>query len=571
MKTVIAIFLCLLFAFPLYAVETQSPPPAPDREALLSALFEADIPSLRKALDLKLISSRELTEYYLERIEAYNDTYNCFITLCDNAVSEAELRDQAMAEGAEVGPLFGIPVVVKDNIKYKGYMTTNGHWPDYNVSSENADVVQALLDAGAVIVGKTNMSTEAREALYSSSDFIGETFNAYNTDMSAGGSSGGSSVAVSLNFSVAGLGTDTNASLRYPAVLNGCISLRPTHGLLSLDGCIPLLPWRDTPGAITRTVTDQAIMLDALTGNSYYESLNPDALQGARLGVLKELAYACDTGHHRQAQYLDSEIQATFSNAIEELTACGATVFDISIPNLYALFDQCEEESTSAKAELHSIYQSLFEEHDLDGVIFPTYLHTPQYSLTNTGWTAIHEEDFLSNCNKLSSPIGIPEIAIPIGYHSRGVGIGLEIAALSNQEQELLDLAFSYTRSYDHRLIPEGAANLYSSDFEGDLSAFIDSYLLSLNPPEPETTEPPVSEPSETETKPVSTEVEPSTAETEAVSETASTIPPVSQSGDTPSSDGPPPIVIIGFSIIILCCIGIILCLVYYIKKTKTE
>ncbi|MBR6638682.1 MAG: hypothetical protein IKK96_07460, partial [Lachnospiraceae bacterium] len=114
-----------------------------NKEELLAALYEADIESVREALDMRLVTCRELTEYYLERIEAYNPTFNCFITLCDNVLAEADKRDEAIADGTAKGSLFGVPIVVKDNIEYEGYYTTNGReFEESEISTANAVIVQ---------------------------------------------------------------------------------------------------------------------------------------------------------------------------------------------------------------------------------------------------------------------------------------------------------------------------------------------------------------------------------------------------------------------------------------------
>ncbi len=483
MKKVLAILLCLVLSLPVFAEESVEV----DKEALLSALYEADIASIREALDLRLITSRELTEYYLERIEAYNEEFNCFITMCDNALEEADKRDAAMADGTAKGLLWGIPVVVKDNIAYEGYMTTNGLWYDYRTSKKNAAVVQALLDAGAVILGKTNMATEAQEARFSASDCIGETVNAYDPSLAAGGSSGGSAVAVSLNFASCGLGTDTNASLRYPAVLSGCVTLRATHGLIDLEGCIVLNGSRDTPGAITRSVADQAIMLDVLTGGSYYENLDENALQGARIGVLTELIEPVAWSYERSEKTIDDEVTALFAAAVEELRACGAEVIEVSLPNIFNYAERCEWDSSSARAQFLAAYEALLDENKLNAVIFPTYLHTPYDSLRVLGWEKADQQVFASNCAKLSSPLGIPEIAIPIGRHSKGAGVGMEIAARANEEQLLLNLAYSYEQQYAHRIVPESAPNLYDGSLR--LRELLTQYKESLAAAKEEATE----------------------------------------------------------------------------------
>ena len=449
-----------------------------DSEALLASLWEADITSIKQAYEARIITCTELTQYYLERIETYNDTYNCFITLCDDALEQASLRDEQIKAGEE-GALLGIPVVIKDNMDYAGYHTTNGYAKSSSqIADSNAQVVEYLLEAGAVIIGKTNMSTEAQDARASYSIAVGETKNAYNDLLAAGGSSGGSAVATSLNFAVAGLGTDTNSSLRLPAVLNGCISLRSTWNTLSTDGIVKLNGTRDVPGVITRTVTDQAIMLDVISGGTtnYAENLDGEALSGLRIGVLMELT-------NRDIKNTDSEVAAAFNNAIKELEACGAVVVEVSIPNILSLASITYNSGSAAKERMYNKIQTTMEENNVAALIFPTYLNTPLRSGTDDNgktWYTSNQR-FINNTSQFSSCAALPEIAVPIGYHSLGAGIGMEIAALKGQEQLLLDIAYSYTTNYDHRRAPENAPDLYEAYYSGDLYAQVNSYYELLD------------------------------------------------------------------------------------------
>ena len=458
-----------------------------DKEALLSALFEAEITDVREAIDLRLITCRELTAYYLERIEAYDDEYNCFITLCGDAMEQARLRDEQLAAGEGGGALFGIPVVVKDNIHYAGYPTTNGRSSRLKtVSESNAVIVDYLLAEGAVILGKTNMSTDAQNARVSKSSAGGETKNAYNHYLASGGSSGGSAVAVSLNFAMAGLGTDTNCSLRYPSALNGCVSLRPTLGTLSTEGILPLNTTRDAPGAITRTVRDQAIMLDVLSGGgtAYAENLDDTVLEGMRIGVLKELSYPVAGSAARSAGRFDTEIRAAFDNALGELEACGAEIVEVSFRQVFTLATTSSDNSAT-KRQMYSDFQALLADYELSVVVFPTYSSAPQWSGTDADGTvwSVNSQNYINNCTSLSSFIGTPEITVPIGRHSRGAGIGMEIAGDKNAEQLLLNVAYSYTQRYDHREVPEGAADLYAQANAGDVAARIAAYQESPLPP----------------------------------------------------------------------------------------
>ncbi len=501
----LSVLLCLMLLVPslsLSAIEEPDVtisteeilPPAElteeEKKALLSALYNADIATLREAIDLRLITCRELTEYYLERIVAYNQDYNCFITMCDNALSIADERDAAIAAGEAKGSLFGIPIVVKDNIDYKGYHTTNGYKKkDNQIAATNAAIVDNLIAEGAVILAKANMSKGAQEARLSISSSVGETRNAYDIDLASGGSSGGSAVATALDFAAGSLGTDTNSSLRYPAALNGCVSLRPTSGLLDRDGIVILNSKRDTPGAITRTVKDQAILLDALVGNgSYTENLNVNALAGLRIGILKELSGPVNSITSRKKGNLDKEILAAFEQAVEELKACGAEVIEVSLPKVFTLSNACANNTKKSVNAFYTAFENLLKDNDIAAVIFPTYFHAPQWrGVSESGTLKVYEQNFVTNVKILSPPLGIPEITVPIGTHSRGAGIGIEIASLRNNDQLLLDIAYSYTTRYDHRVIPEGAPDLYAEHSDASLSEIIADYRESLTETESDT------------------------------------------------------------------------------------
>ena len=453
----ICIVICLLLAMPVFA-ETQQPEYGPmlpstltaeEKYELMNSLYEADISYVAEAIQRGDISCQELTWYYLQRIEKYEEPYNCFITLCDNAMEIARQRDAALVAGTAEGNLYGVPIVVKDNIKYEGYPTTDGDsWRKNDTYS--AAIVENLLAQGVIVLGKTNMSTYAGYASHSTSKVAGETKGAYGLNLSPGGSSGGSAVAVSLNFAIAGLGTDTNASLRYPAVINGCISMRHTRGVISRSGITILNSYRDVPGVITRSVMDQALMLDAMIGTTNYaENLNADALNGARIGVLKELSGPVSSQPIRSASKIDQEVMEAFAQAQEEMRACGAEVIEVSISNFFDLSDR------------YSALCKVMDTNHLDAIIYPTYVTTPlRIGVDENGvnWSK-KSQNFSFNCHLVSPPTGAPEIAFPIGYHSLGSGIGLSMMAKKGQDQLLLDLAYSYTLQYDKRVAPTGAPN----------------------------------------------------------------------------------------------------------------
>lgn len=513
----IALLLVLLVLLAIFTSVSATQPPADDSvkdkysEAVLAGLMEADISTMSRAIELGLLTCEELTAYYLERIEAYNDTYNCFITICDDALEIARQRDAQLAAGEAAGSFFGIPMVIKDNMDYAGYHTTSGHKKSNSpIASSNADVVQYLIDEGAVIIGKTNMSTDAQDAKASISAAVGQTYNAYGTHLSSGGSSGGSASAVSLNFAAAGLGTDTNSSLRYPAALNGCVSLRPTWDSLSTKGIDSLNRTRDVPGAITRTVYDQALVLDVISGGQtrYAENLDANALQGMRIGVLDQTF--CTNSFRSEAD-LDPEVIAAFNQAVADLERCGAEIVHMRISGLFTMSNETlNSNSSSLKNRLYEAFREALAENNVSAVVFPTYVSAPLKTGTDANgiYWDIYSQRYETNCKVLGPSCSVPEISVPIGSHSSGAGIGMEICALKNQEQLLLNIAYAYTLSYDHRAVPAGAANLYSDAYKGTLSQVLDQYEAALeaeqttDPPTEATTEAPAEAPTEAATVP---------------------------------------------------------------------
>ena len=262
---------------------------------------------LRAALDAHRTSSEQLVRYYLDRIDRLDKRgphINALITLNPKALEQAQYAD-AHAPGSS-SPLYGIPFIVKDNYDTAGIPTSGGSAAlAHSIPSTNAVVVQRLLDRGAILIGKANMSELAASygrMGYSSAG--GLTVNPYNTARDVSGSSSGSAAAVAADFAPFALGTDTSGSIRGPASVAGLVGLRPTLGLTSRSGVIPLASSFDTTGVLTRTAADQAIVLEAIAGpdpndvateaapaggQGYRQALDARSLEGARLGVVTSL------------------------------------------------------------------------------------------------------------------------------------------------------------------------------------------------------------------------------------------------------------------------------------------
>ncbi len=270
-------------------------------------IMDATIEELSKEMEAGNMTSERLTQMYIDRIKAYDRKLklNSIISINPNALSEARQLDKERAVGKVRGPLHGIPIIVKDNIDVAGTATTGGSLAlAHMVVSSDAFVVKKLRAAGAVIIAKANLSEFASSAVDSRSLIGGQVNNAYDTSRVPAGSSGGTGVAVTSNFAAAGLGTDTGGSVRNPSSYSNLYGIRPSKGLTSVNGVIPLIVPRDTVGPMARTAEDMAQVLeviagtdanddftqeadaDALIGAGYMSSLSKDGLKGKRIGYL---------------------------------------------------------------------------------------------------------------------------------------------------------------------------------------------------------------------------------------------------------------------------------------------
>ena len=193
----------------------------------------------------------------------------------------------------------------------------------------------------------------------------------------------------------------------------------------------------------------------------------------------------------RTEKHIDNEVANAFENAIRELESCGAEVVTVSMPNLWNLsYNTFASGHKSNKQALYNEFERIVNENELDAVIFPSYLSTPLKSGTDENgkyWNA-WSQPFSNNCRAISPSASLPELSIPIGYHSSGAGIGLEIAGLKNSEQLLLNIAYSYTEKYDHRAVPTGAPDLYADYSADSLEAIIGAVIAQANAKPDETT-----------------------------------------------------------------------------------
>ncbi len=304
--------------------------------------LETTIADIHAAMDDGRVSAEELVDVYLDRIDAYDGELNAILTLNDNARERARELDAQLERDGFVGPLHGVPTILKDNQNTHDMPTTAGSVVLADSRpSEDATVVSRLRDAGAIVLAKANLQ-ELSFGVDSISSLGGETRNAYDLDRRPSGSSGGTAAAVAANLAAIGTGTDTCSSVRSPPAFNCLVGLRPTIGLVSRTGIVPLSLTQDTAGPITRTVADAARMLDVMVGydpddpvtargvdripeDGYAASLDSTDLDGARIGVARQFFGLQEDG----ADESDAErITAVIDDAIGELDAAGATVVD---------------------------------------------------------------------------------------------------------------------------------------------------------------------------------------------------------------------------------------------------
>jgi Asp-tRNA(Asn)/Glu-tRNA(Gln) amidotransferase A subunit family amidase len=288
----------------------------------------------------------DLTRAFLDRIQRFEDHYNAIISLNPDALGvAADLAREYRAQGPR-GPLHGVPVVVKDNIDCQGLVTTAGYWGFSSarggidmVPGDDAEVVERLRRAGAIVLAKTNLPDFAGHGTRTNSSVAGVTLNPYNVRKAPGGSSGGTATAVNASFAVAGLGTETGGSIQNPASAQALVGVKPTFGLVPLEGVVPMsATYVDVVGPMARTVKDAAYLLDAIAGpadedprtaaavghtpgDGYVDMLSDTALVGKRFGLVGQ-------GWRTSFLPLAPETEVLYWRAVAALQAQGGTVVE---------------------------------------------------------------------------------------------------------------------------------------------------------------------------------------------------------------------------------------------------
>jgi amidase len=310
-----------------------------DEEIDVSNLSITDI---QTAYAEQRVTAEALTRAHLARIERYEASYNAFTALNEGAIEQARQIDRRRAAGEVMGPLAGVPMVVKESMDFAGLPSTAG-WAAMSARSggidvyplQHAVVVQRLLDAGVVIIGKTNIPAFSDDGTRANTSWAGPTYSAIDRALAPGASSTGTATAVAAGFAAAGLAEETGGSIQNPSAAQSLVGIKPTFALVPTAGVVPLAgSTRDVVGPIAQNVRDAALVLDALAGYSardpktsassghvpaqgYTSQLSTHALQGKRIGLY---------GPGWNGAPLSPETQALYDRAVNELRARGATV-----------------------------------------------------------------------------------------------------------------------------------------------------------------------------------------------------------------------------------------------------
>jgi len=456
--------------------------------------------SIREAADLvrkKKVSPVELTTACLARIDRLNPALNAFITItAESALDQAREAEAEVKRGQWRGPLHGVPIALKDLFDTAGVRTTaaSGVFKD-RVPTEDAEVVRRLKAAGAVLLGKTNMQEFAFGGS-STVSYFGAVHNPWELSHIAGGSSGGSAAAVAAELCYGALGSDTAGSIRLPASHCGIVGLKPTYGLVSTRGVIPLSWSLDHVGPVTRTVADTALMLQVIAGYDPQDITSeeikvPDYAQtlranvsSTRIGVPREFFFAD----------LDAEIEAAVRNALSVLGKLTAGIREVALsantmeslrdvvraaeayayhrefvaktPELYqpptlkrirAGADVTTPAYIQARRDLTQVRRTAGKSFEsVDALVTPT-LPIPPPAISDP-----RADDILPAVRNTSAfnVYGVPAISVPCGFTSAGLPMGLQIIGPPGGDAVVLQLAHAYEQATDwHKRRPQAASH----------------------------------------------------------------------------------------------------------------
>jgi len=495
-------------------------------------ITKMDITELSQALDAGLLTSEELVNLYLDRINTYDSKLNSIITINESAINDARRLDQERKDGNVRSIMHGIPIVVKDNIDVYGMPTTAGARALINnMPTQNAHVVQKLIDAGAIVIAKTNMSEFGFQANSSISTF-GRVNNAFNILYTPYGSSGGTAVAVASSFAAAGLGTDTNSSLRSPAAANNIVGLRPTIGLISRTGVLPYDIRRDVVGPMTRNVQDSIIIMNIINGYDSRDELSTNQtkqtfeikrenLDGITIGVPEDFIRGSNGNQLRQNQRTDGRITSAMEESLRNLEAAGAKIVFIknywtndtsywynsslsgftmcdgvnrylsnttgpirtfqqlaNTPGrtMYLTTARCNAGNNfttqnNLKASYRKFMEELMTRYNVDVIAYPS----------NKNILLRHDnlEDFRTLTFHASSTINYPSIALPLGFDPDGLPFGIEFMTPTGKEQLLFEVAMIHEQVNGNDIMPQISPALY--DIDDEVETLVENYLYQID------------------------------------------------------------------------------------------
>lgn len=512
-KKVILFFLGFLF---LFTFEVKALNKAP------IDITTKSIKELNYYLSARIITSEELISLYLDRINEYDEMYNSIITINDNAIKEAKKLDEERHEKKERSILHGIPIIVKDNIDVFGLPTTAGAKAlSDNYPKENSKVVQALIDAGAIILAKANMSEFAFSADTSNSSY-GNVRNAYNISYTPYGSSGGPAVAVAAAFSPVALGTDTNSSVRLPAAANNIIGLRPTTKTLSAKGVIPYDVERDTVGILTTNVEDLKIVYDILTKNKNQKEKLTN-LEEITIGIPTDFFKGDDKNSLNQNKKTYPEITKLMENAIKNLEQKGAKIIYLDtyytsktndyFNNSLSDYLMCDEfnkyiKNTTGKIRTfedlnlnnQKIYdlksnayycgttRTLVYENELKAkyikyineIMKKNNLDVIAYPSSKNKLAEYNDYSSLNNLTSHAAPtINYPAITVRLGFDNDNLPYGIEFMGKPNEEELLLNISSIYEEDYINFETPKISPPLYK--VEEEVTNLVNNYEKIYN------------------------------------------------------------------------------------------
>jgi len=457
-------------------------PSTPSDLAWLSLTDAAELVRARK------VSAVELVTACLDRVSTYNPKLNAFITVSGEAAMARARALDALPPGVARGPLHGVPIALKDNIDTAGVRTTAASSVyDDRVPTVDAEVARRLSAAGAIVLGKLNLHEFANGGT-SATSYYGPVRNPWALERNPGGSSGGSAAAVAAGLCYGALGTDTGGSIRTPASYCGVVGLKPTYGLVSRYGAMPLSFSQDHVGPLTRTVEDCALMLQAMAGydrldiasvehpaENYVAAL-ASPVTGLRVGVARVPFF----------DHLDTDVATAFEAALRTIASLTASVRDVTLPSTSdinlngemfayheALFAKMAgryqiptrrnlQNGASAKAAeyvrgrwaldlMRRTIDDAFT--DVDVVVLPTRRHTPRTvdAALQREETDVPRNPELENTGQFNI-YGIPAISVPCGFTAAGLPVGLMIAGPRFSEGRVLALARAYEQASEWRL-----------------------------------------------------------------------------------------------------------------------